>query len=249
MRVSTGHDMRPGGLSCAARTPGGIPRRRRGRDHTASVYYVSLKKGLVVIRFREARDSPGFLCQLPFEFFACYTARMDSQSQFPDELLGPFSAKSVEEATLGPFATETMNHTTSPWDVTRAPETDRPMLDSMGVTPAEFRSLLDANDGARQMLSQPEAESLHAYLGGTKNYDVHVLNNLFAELSAGFKSRMTARDQVLREQRVPRIPRNNPSAPSWALEGTSTGTWAEAPPPAETGESPQPPTEWWLEGK
>ena len=207
-------------------------------------------------RFREARDSPGFLWGFPSYFFTCYDGTMASQIQFPDELLGPFSAAKITESTLGPFAQEAINKAMSPWDARQTRETDRPMLESMGVTPQEFRSLLDSHEGAREMLSQPEAEALHAYLKGNQKYDVGVLNNLFAELAAGFRARMAARDQVLREMRQPRAPRSNPHAPSWPLEGTSTratradsGPWMGATPPAEIGEPVNPPIEWWLEGK
>lgn len=183
-------------------------------------------------------------------------ALMASQIQFPDELLGPFSPASITESTLGPFAQESINRAMAPVDPRQTRETDRPMLEAMGVSPQEFRSLLDANDGSRQMLSQPEAEGIYAYLQGNKRYDVHVLNNLFAELASGFKSRMVARDQVLREMRTPKVPMRNPSAPGWAIEGTSTratradtGPWMGATPPAEIGEGAQPPSDWWLESK
>lgn len=161
-----------------------------------------------------------------------------------DSILGPFSKKELERSTLGPFAPGV-----APGEAKESP----PMLEAMGVSPAEFKSLLDANPDAKAMLSQPEAESLYAYLNGSQRYDIHVLNNLFAELSSGLKSRLAAR-RPFEAGRPPRRRRNAPGAPGWPYGASGPGVSTVSPlgpetGPAEQGESSnQAPVQWWMEG-
>lgn len=163
-----------------------------------------------------------------------------------DDILGPFSKKEITKSTLGPFSPDVPPGEEPP---------SRPMLESMGVTPAEFKSLLDANPDAKAMLSQPEAENLYAYLNGSKRYDIHVLNNLFAELSTGLRARIAARQPY--DAGRPARPRlRAPGAPGWPYGHDGAGgsypsrgpiTWDSGP--AEQGEpSNQAPSQWWLEG-
>ena len=162
-----------------------------------------------------------------------------------ESVLGPFSKKEVERSTLGPFAPGVQ-----PGQPTESP----PMLEAMGISPAEFKSLLDANPDAKAMLTQPEAENLYAYLHSSQKYDVHVLNNLFAELAAGMKSRLAAAKRPFEAGRPPSRRRTSPGSPGWPYGSSGPGVATVSPlgpetGPTEQGESSnQAPVQWWMEG-
>ena len=174
-----------------------------------------------------------------------------------DSILGPFSQRELTRATMGPFARGMSNE-----DPNRL---SPPVLDAMGVTPSEFKSLLDANPDAKAMLTQPEAETLYAYLRGSQKYDIHTLNNLFAELASGFRSRMQAAEQKAQQAKAtarrpfsagspPRPRRMAPGSPGWPHGHDGPGNTTPSPlgyetGPADQGEpSNQGVSSWWLEG-
>ena len=160
------------------------------------------------------------------------------------EVLGPFHPDVIGKQVTGPFGPGVR-----PGD----PEiVETPLLQSMGVTPGDVKALMDAHPEAKDALSQPEAESLRGYLQGNKNYDMHILNNLFAELSDGMRARLS-----MAKMPAPKPNRYDYRTPRWAVD---TGDQSVAPTttrsnitdvgPAEVGESSnQAPSEWWLEGK
>jgi hypothetical protein len=163
----------------------------------------------------------------------------------PPEVLGPFHPDALAKTVAGPFGPGVR-----PGDPVIE---DKPMLQSMGVTPDALKAMMDSYPDAKEALTTPEADALRTYLQGNRNYDSYVLNNLFAELSDGFRTRQALRSQapIIKPMRFDSM------TPRWALEAGDQSvapTATRGPVPdvgyTEEGEAANPaPSEWWLSGR
>lgn len=188
------------------------------------------------------RTLPTFLCLKHTRIFSClYLCYYFVMRNLPSEVLGPFLDGRIQEETLGPFSSLS---TTEPL------VENKPMLDAMGITKETIQNMLSVYPHAKEILNQPEAETLRDYLDGNRNYDIHILNNLIAELSDGFRMR-----QSLQERTTPvkpirfdsTVPRSERDSGDQSVAPTAT----RGPVPdvgyTEEGETGNPaPSEWWL---
>ncbi len=168
--------------------------------------------------------------------------------QLPPETTGPFHPEAMTRSVAGPFGPGV-----KPGDPVMP---EKPLLESLGVTPDAVKALLVQHPDAAAAFSGPEAEALRGYLGGNKTYDMHVLNGLVAELADGLRTRRAMQAQA-QQMPAPRPMRYDRGVSRWALEAGDQSVAPNAtrgPIPdvgyTEIGEASNPaPSEWWLEGK
>lgn len=147
-----------------------------------------------------------------------------------DSVLGPFSHDEMSRATLGPFASY--------------PELtdERPLHEDMGLTKADVAKVLGAHPEMRELLDEPEVQTLRSYLDGTEKYDVGVLNSLVLELLDGMKARKAGPRPAPRRRGLAR----RPTSPASFLGGPGSGLHLPPRPEASTTR-PEPPSSWWLD--
>lgn len=148
-----------------------------------------------------------------------------------DSYLGPFSRAQMSRATLGPFA---MPHLL---------EEQKPLHEDFGLGRDDVRKVLATHPEFKELLTEPEADGLRAYLDGTEKYDVGVLNGMVMELLDGMKARKAAKPA----QRPRRSLSRRPSGPPGGFAGPTSGLVLPRAPAASAGAHSAPPYPWWLE--